>query len=111
PLPPGDDGARRVRCRRVELPLEADHFLADFDDAGGRVTLHVAHAPATDLAEWIRPYDVSAYDLRPVPADLVGMLAVGAMDVGRFGRYVIDAARGEVIESKTLADDRLGWAI
>lgn len=110
-LPVGDDGVRRVTCRKVAIPVEADHFLADYDDAGGRVTVHVAHAPATDLAEWVRPYDVSAYDGAPIAADLHGMLAVGAMDVGRFGRYVIDASTGAVVDSKTLTDDRLAWAI
>lgn len=110
-LPVGDDGVRRVTCRRARVPMEADHFLADYDDAGGRITLHVAHAPATDLAEWVRPYDVSAYDGASVDRELHGMMAVGAMDVGRFGRYVIDAANGDVLESKTLSDDRTTWAI
>ncbi|HJL19847.1 MAG TPA: carotenoid oxygenase family protein [Sandaracinaceae bacterium LLY-WYZ-13_1] len=111
PLPPGDDGVPRVRCRRVQVPLEADHFLADYDDADGRITLHVAHAPATDLSEWVRPYDRSAYDDQPVDPALVGMLAVGAMDVGRFGRYVVDAATGDVLEAETLRDDETSWAI
>ena len=107
----GDDGVKRVPCRRVEIPVEADHFLADYDDANGQLVLHVAHAPATDLAEWIRPYDVSAYDGASADDALHGMLAVGAMDVGRFGRYVIDAETGEVRDQKVLTDDDLGWAI
>jgi hypothetical protein len=112
PLPPGDDGVRRVRCRRIEIPIESDHFLADYDDAGGKITLHVAHAPATDLGEWIRPFDQSAYDdQRAIAEDLHGFLAVGAMDVGRFGRYVIDAARGEVVDAKTMVDEERSWAI
>ena len=110
-LPVGDDGVRRVRCRRVEVPLEADHFLADYDDANGRVTVHVAHSPATDLSEWIRPYDVNLYTDGPIDPALHGMLAVGAMDVGRFGRYVIDGASGEVLESKVLVDEPVCWAI
>jgi hypothetical protein len=112
PHPPvGHDGVPRVTCRRVQLPLEADHFLADYDDAGGRLTLHVAHAPATDLSEWIRPYDVSPYDGARIDPALRGMLAVGAMDVGRFGRYVVDATTGVVLDGRTLHDDRTSWAI
>lgn len=110
-LPPTARGLPRVECRRVSVPLEADHFLADYDDAGGRVTLHVGHAPATDLSEWIRPYDVSAYDGRPIDPALHGMLAVGAMDVGRFGRYVIDGASGALVSSQTLTDEETCWAI
>lgn len=109
-LPVGDDGVRRVTCQRAKIPLETDHFLADYDDSGGRITLHVAHSPATDLAEWIRPYDETPWG-RPVSPDLHGLLAVGAMDVGRFGRYVVDAASGVVQEAKTIADERRSWAI
>lgn len=109
-LPVGDDGVRCVRCTRVDLPLEADHFLADYDDDGGRITLHIAHSPATDLAEWIRPYDESPWG-GPAPSDLSGLLAVGAMDVGRFGKYVIDASSGAIVLAKTLLDDRRTWAI
>lgn len=110
-LPVGDDGVRQVICRRTRVPMEADHFLADYDDAGGEITVHVAHAPATDLSEWVRPYDVSAYDESPIDPALHGMLAVGAMDVGRFGRYVIDAATGAILDAKKLSDDRTSWAI
>lgn len=110
-LSPAANGLPRVECRRARVPLEADHFLADYDDANGQITLHVGHAPATDLSEWVRPYDVSAYDGRAIDRDLHGMLAVGAMDVGRFGRYVIDGASGAVVSSKTLTDERTCWAI
>lgn len=106
----GDDGVARVTCRRVDLPIEADHFLADYDDANDRLTLHVAHAPATDLGEWIRPYDGSAWDAYVDPA-LFGMLAVGAMDVGRFGRYVVDGKTGRVEEARTMLDDKRTWGI
>lgn len=109
--PTGDDGVRRVECRAVSFPLESDHFVADYDDAGGRVTVHLAHSPATDLSEWVRPYDVSAYDGRGLDPALNGMLAVGAMDVGRFGRYVIDAHRGTVVDTQVIADERTSWAL
>lgn len=111
PDPPrGHDGVARVTCRRVDLPVEADHFLADYDDADDRITLHIAHSPATDLGEWIRPYDESAWDAYIDPA-LHGMLAVGAMDVGRFGRYVIRGKTGQVEEARTTLDQRRTWGI
>lgn len=109
-LPVGDDGVRRVRCARVDLPLETDHFLADYDDANGKITVHLAHAPATDLAEWIRPYDESPWG-GPVASDLHGLLAVGAMDVGRFGKYVLDARTGVVEQAETMHDAVRSWAI
>ncbi|MBX3274704.1 MAG: carotenoid oxygenase family protein [Sandaracinaceae bacterium] len=110
-LAPTRAGLPRVECRRVEVPLEADHFVADYDDASGQVVLHVAHAPATDLSEWIRPYDISAYDKRPIDPALHGMLAVGAMDVGRFGRYVLDGPRGALVSADVVTDEETCWAL
>ena len=101
----------RVRARRVTIPVEAGHLLADYDDDGDRVTVHLAHSPATDLAEWIRPYDVNFFDGAPAPAELQGFLAVGAMDVNRLGRYTIDAVAGRVTEAHTVADDAKTWAV
>ncbi|MGE0786061.1 MAG: carotenoid oxygenase family protein [Sandaracinaceae bacterium] len=109
--PRGPDGVRRVPCVAARFPLEADHFVADYDDEEGQLIVHIAHSPATDLSEWIRPYDVSAYDHGPIAAELHGLFAVGPMDVGRFGRYVIDARTGAVIQSQTVADDRTTWAL
>ena len=108
--PRGDDGVRRVRCQRVQIPVEADHFLADYDDSAG-IVLHVAHAPATDLSEWIRPYDVSFHDGRDIDDALHGMVAVGPMDVGRFGRYVVDGGSGRLLDADVVSDEELGWAI
>ncbi|MGF1467674.1 MAG: carotenoid oxygenase family protein [Sandaracinaceae bacterium] len=111
-LPVGDDGVRRVTCRAVTVPLEADHFLADYREGpDGHVTLHVAHAPATDLGEWVRPYDRNVYTGAELDPELFGMLAVGAMDVGRLGRYVIDPASGELEAAEVGTDPELMWAI
>lgn len=104
-------GGGRVIATRVQMPLEADHFLADFDDDGRHVTLHLAHCPATDLSEWVRQYDQSFYTGQPSPADLNGMLAVGAMDLNRLGKYVVDARDGVVLDSNVISDDRTTWAI
>jgi hypothetical protein len=110
-LPVDRDGTPIVRARRVEVPLEADHFLVDYDDAADRITLHVAHAPATDLSEWVREYDVKATDNAPIDPAIHGMMAVGAMDVNRFGQYVVDGRTGAVLEARVMSDDDLTWAI
>jgi len=98
-------------AQKIVIPVEADHFVADYDDTLGRVTVHVAHAPATDLAEWVRPFDVQHYGGAKGPSYADGFLAVGAMDVGRLGRCVIDTTAGMVVESKVLVDDEKLWAI
>lgn len=98
-------------AQKIVIPVEADHFLADYDDSNGLLTVHVAHAPATDLAEWVRPYDIQQYGGAAGPSYAGGFLAVGAMDVGRLGRYVIDTTSGAVVDSKILVDDEKLWAI
>ncbi len=103
-------GRQDVPATRVTLPLEADHFVADYEDEGG-IVVHVAHAPATDLAEWVRPYDRSAFSERPLDPRVHGMMAVGAMDLGRIGRYRIDPQAGSVVESEVIADEKLTWAL
>jgi hypothetical protein len=110
-LPRDGDGTPIVRATVARVPLEADHFLADFDDAGDRITLHVAHAPATDLSEWVRGYDETATRGHRIDPALRGMMAVGAMDLNRFGRYVVDANTGVVVDGKVLSKDPLTWAI
>ncbi|MEM9193361.1 MAG: carotenoid oxygenase family protein [Myxococcota bacterium] len=104
------EGIPEVKATRVEFPLEADHFVADYEDDDG-VTVHVAHANATDLSEWVRDYDRSAFNDAPAPNDLRGMLAVGAMDLNRLGRYTIDPIDGTVTDARLVAKDDCTWAL
>jgi hypothetical protein len=92
------------------IPVESTHLLADYDDSDG-VTVHLAHAAASDLAEWVRPYDVSYYDGSAPRQGVEGMVAIGAMDVNRLGRYRIDGKTGAIRESRVVYDDRLTWAL
>lgn len=105
-----NDKEVEVVAHKVVLPLEAAHFLVDYDNPNGQITLHVAHECATDVSEWVRRYD-SAYDGKPASPHLEGMLSVGAMDIGRLGRYVIDAEKAEILESKVLFDTKRTWGL
>ncbi|MCC5920407.1 MAG: carotenoid oxygenase family protein [Cyclobacteriaceae bacterium] len=93
-------GVKSVRAIKVKdgLPVEAVHFSMDYDNPDGKITLHVAHNSASCLAEWIRPYDKSAFPShQAVSEDIVSMFALGDMDVGRIGKYVIDATSGDFV--------------
>jgi len=100
-----------VVAQRLTIPLETGHFLVDYDNPDGRITVHIAHECATDVSEWLRRYDVSAIDHQPLPAALRGMIAVGAMDVGRLGRYIIDAEGGRLLSSQVIQDSRRTWGL
>lgn len=103
--------SQAVLARRLVIPLEIGHFLVDGANPDGRITLHAAHECATDVSEWVRPEDVSALDGRPLDPALRGMIAVGAMDLGRLGRYEIDGETGALLGSRILHDHRLTWGI
>lgn len=98
-----------VTARRVVLPRESAHVVADYDDEGGRITVHLAHLCATDLSEWLREDDVRADDGAAIDPALRGLFA-GAADRNVLGRHVIDADAGTVIESRLVDDDELTWA-
>jgi len=111
-FPASSDREVTVLAQKVTLPLESAHFLVDYENPQNRITLHTAHECATDVSEWVRRYDRSAYSPeRNLPSALEGMIAVGAMDVGRLGKYVIDAETAEVIESVVVADTKRMWGL
>ncbi|HEY2748697.1 MAG TPA: carotenoid oxygenase family protein, partial [Polyangia bacterium] len=99
-----------VAVTATTVPVEAAHLLADYDDTDG-VVVHLAHSAASDLAEWVRPYDAVFYDRSPPRAGVEGMVAIGCMDVNRLGRYRIDGKTGAIKESRVVHDDRLTWAV
>jgi carotenoid cleavage dioxygenase-like enzyme len=100
-----------VKVAAATIPVESAHLLADYDDTGDVVTAHLSHCAASDLAEWVRPFDTSFYDGSEPRGFIEGMVAIGSMDVNRLGRYRIDAKTGAILDSKLVWDDRLTWAV
>ncbi|MEP0880313.1 carotenoid oxygenase family protein [Trichocoleus sp. ST-U3] len=100
-----------VVARRVVIPLEAAHFLLDYANPDGNITLHASHICAWDVSEWLREYDVSAYNPKiSVPSRLCGMQH-DEMDISRMGRYVIDGESGQILESKVISDAECTWGV
>jgi carotenoid cleavage dioxygenase-like enzyme len=100
-----------IQVTATTIPVEAAHLLADYDDPDDVVTLHLAHCAASDLAEWVRPYDHSFYDGSGPRQAVEGMVAIGSMDVNRLGRYRVAAKTGAIVDSQVVYDDRLTWAL
>jgi hypothetical protein len=59
-----------VVAQKVVIPLEACHFLVDYENPDNKITLHVAHICAWDVAEWLRSYDRSPYPDSSIPPHL-----------------------------------------
>ena len=109
----------KVVAKKVEIRPEFSHYVLDYDNSNDRIVVHAAHLAATDIAEYIRIYDRSAYDNRD-PDDrediyddpeltyrlqqLVGNV-VSPTDISRVGRLVIDAKEGKVIEEKLFPNE------
>jgi len=100
-----------VIVRRVVIPLEAAHFLVNYENPHGHITLHASHICAWDVAEWLRDYHNSAYKpYNPVPSRLNGM-EQDEMDISRMGRYVIDGESGQLLKSQVISDLDFTWGV
>jgi carotenoid cleavage dioxygenase-like enzyme len=97
------ENEEKVVAHKVKIPREAAHFLVDYENPNNKITLHIAHICAWDIAEWLRDEDQSVYDNETVPRELFGMHP-GQMDIGFMGRYVIDvnSEKPKIIESQNI---------
>lgn len=108
---PGGKG-KKVLGRKVVLAKEWEHIVADYDDAGGVVTIHGASSPATDFSECLKRGDKRRIDGKPVREDLLGMIPA-PMDVGDCGRFRIRVGETTAAllpeETRLVSDRRLTW--
>ncbi|MBW4513559.1 MAG: carotenoid oxygenase family protein [Scytonematopsis contorta HA4267-MV1] len=110
-FPAYDNQEVEVVVQKVVLPLETAHFLLDYDNPQGNITLHAAHICGMNVGEWIRQYDVSAYNPQnPVPSYLCGM-ENNETDIGRLGRYVINGETGNILSSHLISDAECTWGV
>ena len=101
-------GQSTVLAKSIVVPREAVHFLADFDDTGDRITLHVSHNCAADPSEFIEPDDVRVDTGAAVRTDLWGLPAAPT-DLGAMARYVIDGRNASLLDAEVLLDENVGW--
>jgi carotenoid cleavage dioxygenase-like enzyme len=102
----------QVEARRVTIPREAAHFLADYANPGGKITVHLQHNCASDASEWLLPTDVEHGSGARVRPELAGLFA-GATDLGVLGRHVIDGPSATYLpaESAIYSDDAWTWTL
>jgi len=88
----------KVKAKKLvkPIPLECVHFTAEYENPNHTIVLHTAHNSAACLAEWLRPYDVSALDGEAIDRDYMGIFALGDMDIGRIGRFEIDVEKAVI---------------
>jgi carotenoid cleavage dioxygenase-like enzyme len=116
-------GVANVTAKKFVIPLETVHYSVDYDNPGGRVTIHTAHNSASCAAEWVRPYDFLATDPdQGALPNTYGLMACGELDIGRIGKFVVQGDTGkilsqQIIHEKGFAGDDVGnvkahtWAV
>ncbi len=83
------------------IPIETIHFSCDYDNPDGEITLYAVNNAAMCIAEWVRPYDLSALTGKAVDPDVLSLFALGTMDVSRFGKWKIDAENNRLLEEES----------
>lgn len=98
-----------VSAKMIVLPRSAAHFLVDYNNPPGQITLHCAHNTGWDAAEWVRTYDQFSSSKYP---GLIGM-ATGSTDINIMARYVIDVEQKSIALSETAVDSNkdLTWML
>ncbi|MEL6931175.1 MAG: carotenoid oxygenase family protein, partial [Cyanobacteria bacterium J06600_6] len=117
----------KVVAKKVEVKPEFSHFVLEYENPNGQIVAHASHLAASDVAEYIRIYDRSAYDNRDTdelgniydnPRDIyddseltyrIQQIAgniVSPTDISRIGRFVIDVELGEVIDQQLFPNQK-----
>jgi hypothetical protein len=84
-----------VVAKHLIIPRETGHYVVNYDNPNGQITINVAHMCGSDSAEWLREFDKP---LLPLDLDgYNGTLAGGPTDINYAGRYVIDVEKALVV--------------
>jgi carotenoid cleavage dioxygenase-like enzyme len=110
----------KVVAQVAEIAPEFSHYLVEDENPNDQIVVYASHLAATDIAEYIRIFERSAYDDRdqtntkntyddPELTARLHRLAgniVSPMDIGRLGRWVIDGETGEIIDQQLFPDQK-----
>ncbi|NEP43256.1 MAG: hypothetical protein F6K35_30140, partial [Okeania sp. SIO2H7] len=98
-----------VVAHKVKIKGEIIHFAVDYQNIGDKITLHVGHNSAWDVAEWLREEDRKVDSKVDIP---IGM-HLGPTDINLMGRYVIKVSSygAKIVESKTRPHPICTWGL
>jgi carotenoid cleavage dioxygenase-like enzyme len=100
-----------VKARKMVIPREAIHLLADYENPDNQITLHMGHVCAWEGSEWTRVGDRFATSpSEPIPSRVHGMISEET-DISYIGRYVIDGETGTMIRDRVIKDWIATWGI
>lgn len=104
------EGVTHVKAIQLDkpIPLETIHYSLNYENPDGKCTLFGVHNAANCLAEWLRPYDTNALTGEPIDPEVIGLFAIGGMDITRFGKWVFDAEKGKLLEDESQIWESMG---
>ncbi len=84
-----------VTAKRVRIYPETAHFLVDYQNPDGKITLFAGHTAASDPAEFLHGNDQSYYPGDSETEELKerGGMFVSPMDINRLGCWAIDVEK------------------
>jgi len=97
-----------VRATEVRLPMPAGHLFVDHDEYEGCLRVVLQHMPLADLMVSIDRDTTDHRNGELVDPAYEGLIAMG-LQPSVIGRYLIDVATGEVVESELAHDDEQVW--
>lgn len=104
----------QVSAKKVNIPGEAAHFLADYKNPNDLITLHLSHVCAWDAAEYLSEFDfnddkTANLEVNNLPR-LYGTIA-GPMDISKFGCHVVNGKTGELVKKHqdVIMDENSTW--
>lgn len=103
---------KQITAKKIVIPLAMAHYLVDYENPQGRITIHAAHLCATDPSETICSTDSSVFADPKIDNNLKQLAGVvcAPMDVSRLGCHVVDAVNGRVISSSYDRDLQYTWS-
>ncbi|NJK62253.1 MAG: hypothetical protein HC921_05805 [Synechococcaceae cyanobacterium SM2_3_1] len=104
-------GVSRVAARKVMIPWESAHFLTEYKNPQGQITIHFSFVCGWDAGEAVSAFDYEGVNApKPTPGlpPLYGVL-YGPTDISRLGYYVIQGETGEILDHDYVADTQLTW--
>ena len=102
---------QKVEARKLLIPYESAHFLVNYKNPKGKITIHFSHVCAWDAGETVSRFDyLKPSPVKPTPnlPPLYGVL-YGPTDISRLSYHIIDGEKAKVIKKDILMDTNLTW--
>lgn len=97
-----------VRAREIRIPMPTGHLSVDYEEVDGSLRVVLQQIPLSDLMISMTRDSIDHRGGRAIDPNYEGLITL-AVQPTVVGRYRVDAATGEVLESEVAIDDARLW--